>query len=94
MQAELEKWIEENTCVPLSREMIPVECVRALLKGKVLCDAEPVGLYHPQSGDLCPIEAFYGDAKEVGYVLVYAPASLTGNADISPQGEAGKEGGE
>jgi len=52
MQAELEKWIADNAIEYTLRDRygdsfdnvtaIPVDAVRALLAGKVLCDAEPV----------------------------------------------------
>jgi hypothetical protein len=66
MQTELEKWIDvskvtESTVIvgeksqcfgDLVEPMIPERLVRALLAGKVLCDAEPIGyLYqHEDTG--------------------------------------------
>lgn len=62
----LEKWIEENTCVPVSRPMIPVDAVRALLAGKVLCDVEPVYVRYVDDADFgCWAETEDGQAVSV-----------------------------
>lgn len=76
MQAELEKWIEENTCVPLSREMIPVECVRALLSRFVLCTKEPAGYIHEKLLDTTDATVIMRQ-KNGGYSkALYAPADI------------------
>jgi hypothetical protein len=59
MQTELEKWEQENAApcrffMPEAQDvmMVPLDAVRELLAGKVLCDAEPIGyLYqHEDTG--------------------------------------------
>jgi hypothetical protein len=96
MQTELEQWIEEHsgdghvgppvaTSPPYVRKVVSVDDLRTLLEDKVLCNAEPVAWMNPYTE-----ETF--NEPEPGDVPLYAPASLAGNADISPQGEAGKEG--
>ena len=73
--------------------------------GLVLCDAEPVAYF--ARGTDCfgdhwsyasvfreEVEKTMEDESCATLQPLYAPASLAGNADILPQGEAGKEGGE
>jgi hypothetical protein len=90
MQAELEQWIEEHsgdghvgppvaTSPPYVRKVVSVDDLRTLLEGKVLCNAELVTWFNPDDG-------MAYTTKEEGDLPLYAPA------DISPQGEAGKEG--
>jgi hypothetical protein len=106
MQTELEKWIERHQLERYNgggiRDMtITTRDLRALLEGKVLCNAEPVGYFDRYDfedmrkagmSDMTMVVA----GAPLGYLCcpLYAPASLAGNADISPKGEAGKEGGE
>jgi hypothetical protein len=104
MQAELEKWIEQNQTLD-TPYMIYVYDLRALLAGKVLCDGIAVDC--PEcSGDGYHWGRVNRANKRIGCPVcneagkLYAPASplgnasIAGNADILPQGEAGKEGGE
>lgn len=104
----LDEWIDENSELGHDNKqwVIAEGCLRALLSRFVLCDAEPIGyLYqHEDTGMTTSV-----DVQQVGWGFeknnprftligplhkpLYAPVSLAGNADISPQGEAGKEGG-
>jgi hypothetical protein len=102
MQTELEKWIEENKVMAHifnehGEHMVPLNALRALLAGKVLCNAEPIGyLYqHEDTGmttsvDVQQVE--WGFEKNNPRFTLIGP--LHKPADILPQGEAGKEGGE
>jgi hypothetical protein len=86
MQTELEQWKKDHVIYSADQKaaMILLEDLEAMLAGKVLCgpkkyecDACNGGGIH--AGDRCYMCNGYGH--------LYAPASLTGNADI------GKEGG-
>ena len=107
MQTELEKWIADNEIEYILRDRygdsfdmvtaVPVGKLRALLAGRVLCNAEPIGyLYqHEDTGmttsvDVQQVE--WGFEKNNPRFTLIGP--LHKPADILPQGEAGKEGGE
>jgi hypothetical protein len=92
MQAELEKWIEENKVMAHifnehGEHMVPLNALRALLADKVLCDAEPVAwLCSAADGnvDATPRSFVREDYRRFGRTItnLYAPADI------------GKEGGE
>jgi len=89
MQAELEKWVEDNSelGVNLKSWVIPEKAVRALLAGKVLCDSIAVDC-HECSGNGYHWGSVNRANKRFGCVTcnetgkLYAPAGM------------GKEGGE
>jgi hypothetical protein len=102
MQAELEKWIadhwwcivhEDEEC-DCSTGFVSTDDLRALLAGKVLCDAEPVAYKDEQKRTVRISENGKGDGGFVGpdraipdaWVRLYAPASLAGNANIGKEG--------
>jgi hypothetical protein len=71
-------------------EVVPAEAVLALLKGKVLCDAEPVACMmvnrtHKIAPSLHwhPVNDWHITWEPVP---LYAPASLSGNADMGKEG--------
>lgn len=97
MQAELENWaidwINEHCDLALSNPN-PVRYLRdqfaELLKGKVLCDAEPVACMmvnrtHKIAPSLHwhPVNDWHITWEPVP---LYAPASLSGNADMGKEG--------
>jgi hypothetical protein len=96
MQAELEKWELENAapCRFFMDEaqdemMVPLDAVRALLEGKVLCEKEPVMYCNPTTGDVLPSGVVNGAniIRYVGYTrLLYAPASPMGSAHSRDKG--------
>jgi len=105
MQTELEKWIDvskvtESTVIvgeksqcfgDLVEPMIPERLVRALLAGKVLCDAEPIGyLYqHEDSGRTTSVSA---QAHDCGFERLNPRYTLIG--PLHKPADIGKEGGE
>jgi hypothetical protein len=83
MQAELEKWIEENKVMAHifnehGEHMVPLNALRALLAGKVLCDAEPVAWMNPN-------DWIAYTTRQEGDRPLYAAASPLGNADIGKE---------
>jgi hypothetical protein len=85
MQVEwIEKWIAAHTIKIATFDepafIIRPDDLRALLAGKVLCDAEPVSWMSPN-------DWIAYTTRQEGDRPLYAPASLAGNANI------GKEGG-
>jgi hypothetical protein len=99
MQTELERWIEEHSFYRrLSRggerlkygDVVAVEDLRAMLAGKVLCNAEPVAWQTPQ-GFLFTARkeaAIYSD-EGVEERPFYAPASPMGNASLAGNADIG-----
>jgi hypothetical protein len=102
MQAELELQIakvirEVDGANTLGASTLAVYIARALLSQYVLCEKEPVAwmlgnnglvLARDKPDDRASWRPLYAPASPLGN------ASLAGNADILPQGKAGKEGGE
>jgi hypothetical protein len=95
MQAELEKWVEDNSELGADGKswVIPDKAVRALLAGKILCDAEPVACRTCKGQGTVIGTGLQNYPTLVcrnckGRKVFYPPASPLGNADI------GKEGGE
>jgi hypothetical protein len=95
MQAELEKWIEENRrtmhesviCEDLrfmgrGQSAIRESDLRALLSRFVLCEKEPVGFVSPD-GKMSKTQG------ALFYKAVHAPASPLGNASLQGNAEAG-----
>ena len=83
MQAELEKWIEENSRSDWNSsfnngDCIPVSALRALLADKVLCDAGPAAYVYSDNPGQEGAFSWRGKQR----VPLYAPASLAGNADV------------
>jgi hypothetical protein len=82
-------------------EVVDADDLRAFLAEYVLCNAEPVAWQYQVNYTYCNVSWVLppDDSYDEGTLRpLYAPASplgnasLAGNADISPQGEAGKEG--
>ena len=110
MQAELELQIAKvirdvDGNNKLGASALAEHIAAALLSRFVLCDAEPRAWistlpYGVVGGRLTRMPAVTADKARVSrepdykFAPLYAPASLAGNANISPKGEAGKEGGE
>jgi hypothetical protein len=82
MQAELEKWVEDNSELGADGKswVIPEKAVRALLAGKVLCDQQSIAAISTSSEEVVATldAAYFG----TNWTPLYAPASLAGNADV------------
>jgi hypothetical protein len=96
MQTELEQWEQENAApcrffMPEAQDvmMVPLDAVRALLAGKVLCNAEPVGyLYqHEDSGRTTSVSA---QAHDCGFERLNPRYTLIG--PLHKPADIGKEG--
>jgi hypothetical protein len=90
MQAELEKWIEKHQYHDFGvGHVVEVADLRALLAGRVLCDAEPVGyLYqHEDSGRTTSVSA---QAHDCGFERLNPRYTLIG--PLHKPADIGKEG--
>jgi len=82
------EYMQEFTVGYYFKESAVREIVRALLEGKVLCEKEPVYMFRRRGQrDWCSCDADrYAElgAKNTYFEvqILYAPASLAGNADI------------
>lgn len=93
MQTELEKWIENHAIYSADQKapVILLDDFEALLGGKLLCNAEPIGyLYqHEDTGITTSVSA---QAHDCGFERLNPRYALIG--PLHKPADIGKEGGE
>jgi hypothetical protein len=88
MQAELEKWVEDNSELGADGKswVIPDKAVRALLAGKVLCAQQSIAAISTSSGEVVATldAAYFG----TNWTPLYAPADIGTMRIVAIQGAA------